>query len=79
MRHDFMQDLLSHLKAYFKSLLKPEFSARDTSPTKRQQEEATFLYLLDFLEEWEGNFHPWPCTSALNMDGLCYCRWKGLY
>lgn len=70
--------LFSLLKAYFKSLLKPEFSPRDTSTTKRQQEEATFLYLLDFLEECEGNFHPCiskSCniyTCTVTADGKVY-------
>ena len=39
---------------YFKGLLKPTFSARDSHPVERRKEEAAFMHLLDFLEECEG-------------------------
>lgn len=38
---------------YFKSLLKTEFC--ETNASKRAKEEATYMFLLDFIEECEGN------------------------
>lgn len=48
-----------------KRLLIPKFSPRDTSPNERTKEEATYMFLLDFLEQCEGI----PCIKWVLQCG----------